>query len=402
MKSIQVIVVLLLLSVATVYADENSVVNKALATLTLDTAPLILLKADVGDDATANLILAEASFQGVALIKSNGEAFKWYVRAAERGSAMAENSLGYLYDNGLGVIRNPKEAATWYLKAAQHGYPSAWFNIANCYEYGVGVQQDIKLALLWYEKSAKSGDVEAQLKMAALYESGVVGDAEIEQGYEWLRRAAEQGNKIAIKRLTGLTFEHNSDGGSVLENFMDDLVTLLPSELATILGAHKKSFLEYGAFPIRYDYWQRRIPGKEAFLKDCRDNIRRLRNPKDSYNDSATHLLGNSIRTLLEIAHSSSRYDPLNDHLQRSMMTFIQNGNDQEYSVNYLGYKPQTLESAVERLYELRDLSKANVYPQLVVATADLWATIWKESGHEVRTLPYVFVRKSLMAETQN
>lgn len=401
MKSILLIVILILLSIVTAHADEKAVVKEVLATLSLDTAPLVLLKADAGDDATSNLILAEASFQGVVLVKSNGEALKWYLRAAERGSAMAENSVGYLYDNGLGVIRNPSEAAAWYLKAAQHGYPCAWFNIANCYEYGVGVPQDIKKAVLWYEKSAKSGDVEAQLKLAALYESGVVDGSEPEQGYEWLKRAAESGSEIAIQKLTGLIFEHNSDGGSVLENFMDDIVSLLPTELATTIGAHKKSFLEYAVFPIRYDYWQRRIPGKDAFLKDCLDNIRRLRNPKNSYNDSVTHLLGNNIRTLLEIALSSSRYDPLNEDLQRSMLTFVQNGNDREYSINYLGYKPQSLESAVARLYELRNEPKANVYPQLVVATADLWATIWKESGHDVKTLPYIFVRKSLIVDSQ-
>lgn len=218
--------------------------------------------------------------------------------------------------------------------------------------------------------------------------------------YEWLRRAAEQGNEIALRKITGITFEHDSSSGSVIENFMDDLVSLLPSDLVTILGANKRNFLEYAAFPIRYDYWQRRVPEKVAFLKDCRDNIRRLKNPRDNYNDSVTHLLGYSIRTIIEIAMSGNHYDPLNEYLQRSMMTFVENGNNQEYSISYLGYKPQSLESTIDRLYELRAQPKTNMYPQLIVATADLWATIWKESGHEVRTLPYVFVRKSLVADS--
>jgi TPR repeat protein len=402
MQSILLIVGMLIMSVAAVQADEKTDVKAALATLTLDTAPLVLLKADVANDATANLILAEASFHGVVLIKSHAEAVKWYQRAASRGSAMAENILGYLYDNGMGVTRNRKEAAAWYLKAAQHGYPSAWFNIGNCFEYGVGVTQNYKEAVRWYEKSARAGDVEAQLKLAVLYESGVIEGAEPEQGYEWLRRAAEQGNAVALQKLADTQFEHESKGSSVRENFMDDLVSLLPSDLASILGANKKTFLEYGAFPVRYDYWKRRIPGKDAFTKDCRDNIRRLRNPIDSYNDSVTHLLGYSIRTILEIALSSNRYDPLNEDLQSNLMSFLLSGNEQEYAVNYPGYQSQSLDSIVERLYQLRSIPRREVYPQLVVATADLWTAIWNEkSGREAKSLPYSFVRKSVMASVE-
>ncbi len=386
MQSILLIAAMLIMSVATVQADEKADVKAALATLTLDTAPLVLLKADVANDATANLILAEASFHGVVLIKSHVEALKWYHRAASRGSAMAENILGYLYDNGLGVTRDAKESAAWYLKAAQHGYPSAWFNIGNCYEYGVGVKQNFQEAARWYEKSARAGDLEAQLKLAVLYDKGVIEGGEPEQGYEWLRRAAEQGNAVALQKLADIQFEHESRNASVRENFMDDLVSLLPSDLASILGGHKITFLEYAVFPVRYDYWKRRIPGKDSFLKDCLDNAQRLRNPKDPYNDSVTHLMGYSIRTILEIAFSSN------------LMSFVLNGNQQEYAVNYPGYKSQSLDSIVERLYQLRRNPKKEVYPQLVVATADLWTAIWKESGREVKSLPYSFVRKSVLA----
>jgi len=397
-RSTLLIAVILFLAVTPVHADEKTLVKEALATLTLDTAPLVLLKADVDGDATANLILAEASFHGVLLIKSNTEALKWYLRAASHGSAMAENVLGYFYDNGIGVKRDPNQAAAWYLKAAQHGYPAAWFNIASCYEYGIGVAQNFQEAARWYGKSAQTGDAEAQLKLAILFERGVVEGAEPEQCYEWLRRAAEQGNIIAAQKLEHIQFAHVSAGASVMENFIEDVVALLPSDLVSILGAHKKTFLEYGAFRVRYDYWQRRVPEKADFIKDCQTSISRLRNPRDSYNDSLTHLMGYSIRTIVEIALSGvNRFDPLKDDLQRTMMTFVMTGNDREYAVSYPGYTVQSLDSAVERLYELRTVSKENMYPQLVTATADLWVTIWRESGRKVKSLPYAFVRKSVL-----
>lgn len=394
------VIATIIVSVASVQADEKALVKEALATLTLDTAPYVLLKADIGNDATANLVLAEASFHGTVLIKNHAEAFKWYLRAADRGSAMAMNSLGYLYDNGIGVERNPQKAAAWYLQAAEHGYPSAWFNIANCYEYGVGVNQNVKEAARWYTKSAQAGDGEAQLKLAFLYERGMVEGIEPEQGYQWLRRAAEQGNVVAIQKLATIQFEHDSSDATVMENFMDDLVSLLPSDLASILGAHKKTFLGYGRFPVRYDYWLRRVPEKGDFIKNCQSSISRLKNPKDAYNDSLTHLMGYSIRTILEIAFSSTVYDPLNEDVQRNMMTFIRHGNDREYFVSYPGYKTQSLDVAVERLYALRKISKEHVYPELVVATADLWITIWNESGKEVKSMPYAFIRTALTTDS--
>jgi TPR repeat protein len=44
----------------------------------------------------------------------------WFQKAADKGLARAQLSLGQLYDSGQGVPRDPIEAYKWYRLAAGH------------------------------------------------------------------------------------------------------------------------------------------------------------------------------------------------------------------------------------------------------------------------------------------
>ena len=52
--------------------------------------------------------------------------------AAEQGDAVAQNNLGYMYDNGYGVPENDAEAIKWYRKAADQGHANAQYNLGLC------------------------------------------------------------------------------------------------------------------------------------------------------------------------------------------------------------------------------------------------------------------------------
>src|SRR5690606_12071513 len=62
------------------------------------------------------------------------EAFKWYMKAAEKGNIDAQYEVASCYYNGIGVERNNKEAKKWLIKAAEQGYSFAgeklieWFD----------------------------------------------------------------------------------------------------------------------------------------------------------------------------------------------------------------------------------------------------------------------------------
>lgn len=53
------------------------------------------------------------------------EAASWYRKAAEKGSAAAQYSLGVMYSNGRGVPKDDAQAVVWYRKAAEQGLDAA-------------------------------------------------------------------------------------------------------------------------------------------------------------------------------------------------------------------------------------------------------------------------------------
>ena len=53
-----------------------------------------------------------------ASLEDHAAAAHWYQRAADRGAADAQFSIGYLYDNGLGVEQDDTQAYLWYELAA--------------------------------------------------------------------------------------------------------------------------------------------------------------------------------------------------------------------------------------------------------------------------------------------
>jgi TPR repeat protein len=52
---------------------------------------------------------------------------------AEQGNARAQAALGFLYESGMGVPKSDSEAAKWYLRAAEQGEINAQYNLGNMY-----------------------------------------------------------------------------------------------------------------------------------------------------------------------------------------------------------------------------------------------------------------------------
>jgi TPR repeat protein len=69
------------------------------------------------------------------------ETVRLYRKAAEQGHALAQNSLGFMYENGRGVPLDDAEAVAWYRKAAEQGNDRAQHNLGLMYKKGRGVPQ---------------------------------------------------------------------------------------------------------------------------------------------------------------------------------------------------------------------------------------------------------------------
>jgi len=108
------LVVLLLLGVATgLYSQDISALK---------------VQAENGS-AQAQAALGNAYHLGVLLQKDEGEAARWWQKAAEQGDVESEFNLGLAYELGAGVPKNLAAAARWYQKAAEQGFASAQQNL---------------------------------------------------------------------------------------------------------------------------------------------------------------------------------------------------------------------------------------------------------------------------------
>jgi hypothetical protein len=86
----------------------------------------------------------------------------WYRKAAAQGYAMAESSLGDMYDDGHFVPRDYGQALYWYVQAAAQGDWKGQYGLGTLYLNGWGVTKDLAQARLWFQKSAADGFPSAQ------------------------------------------------------------------------------------------------------------------------------------------------------------------------------------------------------------------------------------------------
>jgi TPR repeat protein len=92
---------------------------------------------------------------------------------ADKGAAMAQNTLGRMYMQGQGVPRDFDKALLSFRQAAKQQLPNAQNNLGVMYAGGYGVQQDFKQAVSWFEKAANQNYALAMNNLADLYENGM-------------------------------------------------------------------------------------------------------------------------------------------------------------------------------------------------------------------------------------
>lgn len=86
---------------------------------------------------------------GEHALEEMSKALTFWRAAAFQGHAGAQNSLGFLYDQGYGVEQNEYEAFEWFHRAALRGQAKAQYNLALMYDMGQGVKQSDEGAAKW-------------------------------------------------------------------------------------------------------------------------------------------------------------------------------------------------------------------------------------------------------------
>jgi len=180
---------------------------------------------------------------------------------------------------------------------------------------------------------------------------------------------------------------HESSSPKLIDNFVYDVLSLLPPDMLQALEPHHATLIRDARFNVRDDYWRREVIGMADF-KSRLDSI----SIKNS-NELASQL-GKTVEYIFEIAMRSNSDDLMNEGLKRNLKDALNKWRNEKYVVNYDGYKGQSVDVILASLYEMKKYNKINLYPDLVTTTADLWSAIWQRGGGKTQLVTKTFVRK--------
>lgn len=131
-------------------------------------------------------------------------AVRRYRAEATRGNALAQFTLGVLYDLGRGVEQDATRAARWFYCAAMQGNAAAQNKIGVIVERGGG-SGSLAHAAEWYRLSAEQGNAAAQCNLAAMYSEGRGVGQDHATALAWYCASAQQGFPEAQTRLRAIS-----------------------------------------------------------------------------------------------------------------------------------------------------------------------------------------------------
>jgi TPR repeat protein len=121
----------------------------------------------------------------------------WYRQAAAQGVAAARNNLAIMYAQGRGVPANPARAVELWHQAAQQDHPMAQFNLGLSYFNGDGVEADPEAAVQWFQRAADAGVVGAQYALGQILRQGAGVPRDPERALVYYDQASRQGYEPA-------------------------------------------------------------------------------------------------------------------------------------------------------------------------------------------------------------
>ena len=158
------------------------------------------VKAEKGE-AIAQYNLGWMYFGGQGISQDFAEAAKWYRKAAEQGFAPAQYNLGLMYAKGQNLKQDYSEAVKWYRKAAEQGLAIAEDALGACYFSGDGVPKDIAEAVKWWRKAGEQGFAQSQSNLGVCYGIGNGVPMDYVEAYKWYNLALAQGYELARTNL---------------------------------------------------------------------------------------------------------------------------------------------------------------------------------------------------------
>ena len=185
---------------------------------------------------------------------------------------------------------------------------------------------------------------------------------------------------------------HESGNAKLTDNFVEDVLSLLPPDMYQALEPHREALLKEARFTVRGDYWRRKVINMNDFKG-------RLESISIEDSNKLAIQLGGSVEPIFEITLRPNADDVMKEGLKRNLKDVLIEWRNEKYVVNYPGYKGKSMHAILVSLYELKKYGKTNLYLDLVTTTADLWSAIWERGGGKIQLVTKTFVRKPVVID---
>jgi hypothetical protein len=180
---------------------------------------------------------------------------------------------------------------------------------------------------------------------------------------------------------------HDSSNTKLVNNFIEDVVSLLPGEMVKTLEPYLDTLAREANFPVRDDYWRRKVISQDEFK-------RRLESITIKDGAALAGQLGETVKPIFEVALRPNGSDMMGDGLKKNLKEALTGWKNGKHVINYTGYKDQYLDAILAILYGYAQYKKTTLYPELVMTTADLWTAVWKRGGGVTQPMAKTIVRK--------
>lgn len=121
------------------------------------------------EDVQAQFRVGQAFLSGKGVVHSVEYGLEWLTKAADAGHAQAMRAIASHY-YATGDSRNGELdlAAAWYKKAASKGDAVSQYSLGSMFESGDGLKRDKDSAINWYRQAARQGHSDSQKRLVKL------------------------------------------------------------------------------------------------------------------------------------------------------------------------------------------------------------------------------------------
>lgn len=209
--------------------------------------------------------------------------------------------------------------------------------------------------------------------------------------------APHNAEAIKLKYHNGLIY-HDSANTSIINNFVEDVLFLLPKDMGKALTVEYDSLLKASKFNVPNNYFMRQPKSREKLLADFQKIMNHYE--KSRNNKMLAASLGKTVFDITE-NYMASRNDPLNDKLRKNLYDFLTTGITLDHYISYKYDRNSDLGSTVNKLYRSRVYKQELSYSELVTLTAELWTHVWRVIDKSPKIHNQYFVRIPMQIESQ-